>query len=245
MKKILLLLAAAAVFLLIGIAASLLMTRMRPKNDSSVSSGMLSGAAVSAAGISAADASAIGISAADASVSGISAAASQADVSVIPASEAVPDSKTSETSDLSAVSSPAAQADLFCDTSSLYTYDEMASDLNALSQSYSDLLTLGSLGQTPDGRELYHAMVPFIRSTSFLTMASPRPLPVSKTLSVSLENGSYMTFWNSGSMPFPLSEMTCVHTAFPPISSMRLMQLTLPPSGVYLTALDSRFRRIC
>lgn len=159
MKKILLLLAAAAVFLLIGIAASLLMTRMRPKNDSSVSSGMLSGAAVSAAGISAADASAIGISAADASVSGISAAASQADVSVIPASEAVPDSKTSETSDLSAVSSPAAQADLFCDTSSLYTYDEMASDLNALSQSYSDLLTLGSLGQTPDGRELYHVLI--------------------------------------------------------------------------------------
>ena len=57
--------------------------------------------------------------------------------------------------------------------------------------------------------------VPFMRSTSFLTMGMPRPVPVTRlsVLERSRENSSKMCGRNSSLMPMPVSSITVWYTA--------------------------------
>ena len=90
-----------------------------------------------------------------------------------------------------------------------------------------------------------------IRSRMFFTMARPRPVP--RIFSVpcwcSWLNGSNMRCWNSSLMPSPVSlTMLCRRQRPGGILSpsiKRDSQRTVPPSGVYLMALERRFRATC
>ena len=89
---------------------------------------------------------------------------------------------------------------------------------------------------------------PPISSTSFFTIASPRPVP-SVLLSVevrSRSNASKACFWNSSSMPIPVS---CTEIRYSENSSFTgvssYSSVIFPPSGVNFTALFSILTRIC
>ena len=92
------------------------------------------------------------------------------------------------------------------------------------------------------------SIVPPIRSTIFLTMARPRPLPLTLLTRVSTarENSEYISFMNSGVMPIPVSLTIDTSRTIPGFSrgSSYTSKRTMPPSGVYFTALDKRFMYI-
>ena len=77
-------------------------------------------------------------------------------------------------------------------------------------------------------------------------MASARPLPrtLLTRVSTARENLSYMVSMYSAVMPMPLSEMTATSRTRSGLSatgSSNSSKPTVPPSGVYFTALKSRF----
>jgi len=78
-------------------------------------------------------------------------------------------------------------------------------------------------------------------------MESPRPVPATFFVSVrcSCANGSNTCGRNSGLMPMPLSSTIMRRLKpFSAGSSRSTEACTVPPSGVYLIALESRFSRI-
>jgi len=88
---------------------------------------------------------------------------------------------------------------------------------------------------------LWTVILPFIKSTSFFTIPMPSPLP-SIPLSDedrSCENDSKICFWNSSDIPIPLSAIISSNTLQPSFSPGYWfnVQLMLPPSPVYFTAL--------
>ena len=86
-------------------------------------------------------------------------------------------------------------------------------------------------------------------TTSFFTIASPRPVPCHCRASVRLpscENGSNACSRNSSLIPIPLSRtVKRTHSTFPSVRSLSVRSHTFPPSGVYFAALDSRLKKIC
>ena len=92
------------------------------------------------------------------------------------------------------------------------------------------------------------SMVPPIISTIFLVIAMPRPVPcIRLTVEVRSRSKGSKIFWaNSGLMPMPLSLMRNSYRPQPCTlpASCRTRTETVPPAGVNLMALDSRFSRI-
>ena len=104
-----------------------------------------------------------------------------------------------------------------------------------------------TINSVPFPCSVWISMVPPIMSTMFLVMAIPRPVPcVLLTVEVrSRSNGSKIFLTNSGLMPMPLSLTRisyCPQPRFLLVSCLSRTE-TVPPAGVNLMALDSRFKR--
>ena len=90
-------------------------------------------------------------------------------------------------------------------------------------------------------------MMPPIRSTRFLVMAMPRPVPciwLMRSLSSRLK-ASKTCFWNSSLMPMPSSWTEKRSFTYWGAAGRSVTERSMwPPSGVYFTALDIRLMSI-
>src|SRR5262249_4436985 len=86
-------------------------------------------------------------------------------------------------------------------------------------------------------------ILPPCNSTNFFASVNPRPVPsLFRASAVPTWRNSSKTFaWSSGEIPIPVS-LTEISTE--PSACLALIPIR-PPSGVNLTAFDSKLRRIC